>query len=116
MRVIIIGCEYAGTTTLAYGVSDWAKRTIGDGFELVHDHWKIPHTINHPSGSSSISRRNLRKSSGLLFGLTAPKLESTGDATGRRCTSPSTIVNSTRFLGLMPKARRMAPGMVTCPF
>lgn len=49
MRVIIIGCEYSGTTTLAYGVSDWAKRTIGDGFELVHDHWKIPHTINHPS-------------------------------------------------------------------
>ena len=49
MRVIIIGCEYAGTTTLAYGISDWAKRTMGDGFELVHDHWKIPHTINHPS-------------------------------------------------------------------
>jgi len=49
MRVIIIGCEYSGTTKLAYGVSDWAKRTMGDGFEVVHDHWKIPHTINHPS-------------------------------------------------------------------
>ena len=49
MRVIIIGCEYAGTTTLGYGIQDWAMRNIGEGFELVHDHWKIPHTINHPS-------------------------------------------------------------------
>ena len=49
MRVIIIGCEYAGTTTLGYGIQSWAMRNIGDGFELVHDHWKIPHTINHPS-------------------------------------------------------------------
>ena len=49
MRVIIIGCEYAGTTTLGYGIQGWASRTIGEGFELVHDHWKIPHTINHPS-------------------------------------------------------------------
>ena len=50
MRVIIIGCEYTGTTTLGYGIRDWALRNIGGfEFDLVHDHWKIPHTINHPS-------------------------------------------------------------------
>ena len=50
MRVIIIGCEYTGTTTLGYGIREWATRNIGGiEFDLVHDHWKIPHTINHPS-------------------------------------------------------------------
>ncbi len=50
MRVIIIGCEYTGTTTLGYGVREWALRNIGGyEFDLVHDHWKIPHTIDHPS-------------------------------------------------------------------
>ena len=50
MRVIIIGCEYTGTTTLGYGIQEWATRNIGGiEFGLVHDHWKIPHTINHPS-------------------------------------------------------------------
>ena len=50
MRVIIIGCEYTGTTTLGYGIQEWATQNIGGiEFGLVHDHWKIPHTINHPS-------------------------------------------------------------------
>ena len=50
MRVIIIGCEYTGTTTLGYGIQEWATQNIGGiEFGLVHDHWKIPHTTNHPS-------------------------------------------------------------------
>lgn len=49
MRVIIIGCEYSGTTTLGYSISRWAEKAMGQGFELVHDHWKLPHVINHPS-------------------------------------------------------------------
>ena len=49
MRVIIIGCEYSGTTTLGYNISRWGTETMGEGFGLVHDHWKIPHVINHPS-------------------------------------------------------------------
>ena len=48
MRLIIIGSEYSGTTTLANAVNAWAEETIGITM-LVHDHWKIPHTINHPS-------------------------------------------------------------------
>ena len=46
MHIVLIGCEYSGTTTLAYAISKWAKSVTGErvGF---HDHWKIPH-VNHP--------------------------------------------------------------------
>lgn len=46
MRLILVGCEYAGTTTLAETISEWAKGAMGGNFGF-HDHWKIPH-ISHP--------------------------------------------------------------------
>ena len=52
MRLILVGCEYSGTRTLAKAIIAWAKETM-DGFAgtpdeyLVHDHFMIPH-ISHP--------------------------------------------------------------------
>ena len=47
MYLILIGCEYAGTTTLAHAVNDWSKRTLGTEFKLIHDHYKLPDTNPH---------------------------------------------------------------------
>ena len=50
MRALLIGCEYAGTTTLAEGIRSWSQKVMGEGNGLMayHDHWKIPHTSGHP--------------------------------------------------------------------
>ena len=47
MRLILNGCEYAGTTTLAGSISKWATELMG-GILGFHDHWKIPHISHHP--------------------------------------------------------------------
>ena len=47
MHLILTGCEYVGTTTLGWGISQWAAGAMG-GHHWFHDHWKIPH-INHPA-------------------------------------------------------------------
>ena len=55
MRLILIGCEYAGTTTLGNAICRWSQEAMGaefnllpDGtFDLLHDHYKIPHTSGH---------------------------------------------------------------------
>ena len=52
MRLILIGCEYVGTTTPAYAIDHWMEATIGARFPLIHDHWKIPHTSGHPDDST----------------------------------------------------------------
>ncbi len=48
MRLIIAGCEYTGTTTLAFAIDNWMAANIGARFPLIHDHWKLPHTSGHP--------------------------------------------------------------------
>jgi len=47
MRLILMGCEYSGTTTLSRQVSKWVKENLGDDFGF-HDHWKLPH-VSHPT-------------------------------------------------------------------
>ena len=47
MKLILIGCEYAGTTTLALAIDEWIRQTTGTGFRLIHDHWKLPDTSGH---------------------------------------------------------------------
>ena len=47
MRLFLIGCEYAGTTTLAISIYEWAKETLGIDFGIIHDHWKIPDVVEH---------------------------------------------------------------------
>ena len=45
MRLILIGCEYSGTTTLARAISDWARDTMGAEM-TVHDHFKFPQVLH----------------------------------------------------------------------
>ena len=45
MHLVLTGCEYSGTTTLAAGITQWANRAMGRNYHF-HDHWKIPH-IRH---------------------------------------------------------------------
>ena len=47
MKLIIIGCEYSGTSTLARNVFDWVNEKMDGGMLLFHDHWKIPFTSGH---------------------------------------------------------------------
>ena len=67
MRLLFVGCEYAGTTTLANGVNEWAKSALGSGVGLIHDHWKIPHTSGHPDDTTPEEQE-------MLLALT-PKLQ-----------------------------------------
>lgn len=49
MHLIIAGCEYSGTTTLARAFAEWASKNVEGGpFSLgaFHDHWKLPHISN----------------------------------------------------------------------
>ncbi len=47
MRLLLVGCEYAGTTTLVHGIIEWAKETLGAEQIGLHDHFKWPH-LSHP--------------------------------------------------------------------
>ena len=44
MKLLMIGCEYAGTTTLAVAISRWIDEVVGGtvfGGLAFHDHWKV---------------------------------------------------------------------------
>lgn len=55
MRVILVGCEYSGTTTLAFRIREWIHSEIGGHVNLVHDHFKIPYTVTHPDEYTSVA-------------------------------------------------------------
>ena len=46
MRLVLIGCEYTGCTTLAKGIEKWATEVFGPpipkGAPAFHDHFSIP--------------------------------------------------------------------------
>ena len=67
MQLLFVGCEYAGTTTLAYAIDKWARGAVGSGLGLIHDHWKIPHTSGHPDDTTPEEQE-------MLLALT-PKLQ-----------------------------------------
>lgn len=50
MNLIIAGCEYAGTTTLASAIAEWAQSTMG-GTQEIHDHFKIPNIACYYRGT-----------------------------------------------------------------
>lgn len=50
MNLIIAGCEYAGTTTLASSIAGWAKSAMG-GTQEIHDHFKIPNIACYYRGT-----------------------------------------------------------------
>ena len=41
MNIILVGCEFAGKTTLANEIVEWSKVTFG-GYSHFHDHFTIP--------------------------------------------------------------------------
>ncbi len=43
MNLILVGCEFAGKTTLANEIIEWSKRTLGR-YSHFHDHFTIPST------------------------------------------------------------------------
>ena len=45
MKLILIGCEYSGTTTLARAISGWARDAMGAEL-TAHDHFKFPHVLH----------------------------------------------------------------------
>jgi len=42
MRLIIIGCEYAGKSTLTAGIKEWLIETMGSCQTSFHDHFVLP--------------------------------------------------------------------------
>ena len=54
MKLIIVGCEYAGATTLASKLHEWSHEHMDVGFPIVHDHWKVPHVWGHPAGTTQL--------------------------------------------------------------
>ena len=42
MRLIIIGCEFAGKSTLAAGIKEWSEKTFGGLTSSFHDHFVFP--------------------------------------------------------------------------
>lgn len=47
MRILLVGCEYVGTTTLAKAIFKWGTDEMGADFGLFNDHWKIPNVTGH---------------------------------------------------------------------
>ena len=47
MRLILIGCEYAGKTTLAVEISAWMRRVPGISLVRWHNHFVVPRLDQH---------------------------------------------------------------------
>ena len=47
MRLLVIGCEYAGKTTLAQKVSRWMIEEMGVSHVRWHNHYVVPHLDRH---------------------------------------------------------------------
>ena len=47
MQLMIVGCEYAGKTTLAVEVSKWMIQQMGLPFVRWHNHFVVPHVDQH---------------------------------------------------------------------
>ena len=55
MRLILVGCEYAGKTTLAEEIVAWTGRTMGGG-RVFHDHFTIPNPEMTPESQEQFLR------------------------------------------------------------
>ena len=45
MKLILVGCEYSGTMTLANAISTWARDSMGAEV-TIHDHFKFPDVLH----------------------------------------------------------------------
>ena len=55
MRLILVGCEYSGTTTLAKAISGWAEESMGARL-TVHDHFKFPHVLHEGMADEEVEQ------------------------------------------------------------
>jgi len=70
MRLIIIGCEYTGKTTLARDIRTWITENMGQDDEiLIHDHF-LPHV-----GEGGVGRFTAEEEQAEFFGLKPFALE-----------------------------------------
>lgn len=67
LKILLVGCEYVGTTTISRKLSEWKESVMGEGFPLLHDHSKLPHTSGHPDDTTLEEQQQ-------ILGLT-PKLK-----------------------------------------
>ena len=52
MNLVFVGCEYAGKSTQAAEVMEWAERTLG-GTSHFHDHFSVPSSELSPEAAES---------------------------------------------------------------
>ena len=52
MNIILVGCEFAGKTTLAAEIVEWSEANLG-GSSHFHDHFTIPSTELSPEAAAS---------------------------------------------------------------
>ena len=55
MNLIFVGCEYAGKSTIAAKVMEWAEETVG-GTSHFHDHMSVPSSELVPEAQDSLRR------------------------------------------------------------
>ena len=55
MRLILVGCEYSGTTTLAHAISGWAEEAMGAHL-AVHDHFKFPYVLHEEMSDEEVEQ------------------------------------------------------------
>jgi hypothetical protein len=67
VKILLVGSEYVGTTTMSHKIDDWKKSVTGEPFALLHDHSKLPHTSGHPDDTTLEEQQQ-------ILGLT-PKLK-----------------------------------------
>lgn len=52
MKLLIVGAEFTGTTTLANALHKWKEEEMGCGFTHIHDHFKYPRVSGHPDDTT----------------------------------------------------------------
>ena len=52
MKLLIVGAEFTGTTTLANAFHKWKEDEMGCGFTHIHDHFKYPRVSGHPDDTT----------------------------------------------------------------
>ena len=57
MNIYLIGCEYAGKTTLAGEIMEWADQHMG-GTRHFHDHFTIPNPEMTPESQAQFLKVN----------------------------------------------------------
>ena len=88
MLILLVGCEYSGTSTISKSLRIELKDSFGSEFE-IHDHWKLPNIACYPKYSkqyvlnetdkSHISKltpklKEMLQRQSLVYHLPAPKV------------------------------------------